>query len=247
MSLQPLQPGKLLGVLTDSGVEFTVIGALAVNVWSSEIRGTGDIDIMVPAGDDANKAALAKALKKLGATQISLDEGGINQGDADHPTLMFQTRFGKLDILYRPDGSAPYRDVKARATSRPVAGRTVQVAGRNDMVRMKTAGGREKDLDDVALMTESEKGDPIQVQLTMKLAEGADLENSTEVVFGRVEMFDEDGEVWVEEDRQLKVRARRAGMSPEHITDWARFLADRLLGMEVLQDAEVEVEIAEPE
>jgi len=142
MSLQPLQPGKLLGVLTDSGVEFTVIGALAVNVWSSEIRGTGDIDIMVPAGDDANKAALAKALKKLGATQISLDEGGINQGDAGYPTLMFQTRFGKLDILYRPDGSAPYRDVKARATSRPVAGRTVQVAGRNDMVRMKTAARR---------------------------------------------------------------------------------------------------------
>jgi len=98
----------------------------------------------------------------------------------------------------------------------------------------------------VALMTESEKGNPIQVQLTMKLAEGADLEISTEVVLGRVEMFDEDGEVWVEEDRWLKVRARRAGMSPEHITDWARFLAERLLGMEVLQDAEVEVEIAEP-
>jgi hypothetical protein len=40
MSLQPLQPRKLLGVLTDSGVEFTVIGAPSTrtNQTTLEVR-----------------------------------------------------------------------------------------------------------------------------------------------------------------------------------------------------------------
>lgn len=247
MSFQALQPGELLRVLTDAGVEFTIIGALAVNVWSSEIRGTGDVDIMVPAGDDPNKAALAKALKQLDATQLNLEDGGITQGDVEYATLMFQTRFGKLDVLYRPDGSVPYRELKARATRRPVAGRTVQVAGRDDMVRMKTAGGREKDLHDVALMTEAEKGDPVLVLLTMNLAAGTDSNHAIAVTFGRVEMFDEDADVWIEKDGRLKVRARRAGMMPSHIEDWARFLAERLLGTGILKDAVLDIEIVEPE
>jgi hypothetical protein len=265
VSFQPLQPRQLLGALTDCGVEFTVIGAtaparrtlgarrsapapmaMAVNVWSSEIRGTGDLDIMVPKGDAANRKALDEALRQLEADRLNLEAGGIDQADAEYPTLMFQTRFGKLDILYRPDGSAPYRHIKARAARRQVAGCTVQVAGRDDMVRMKTACGRERDLADVASMTESEKGDRLQVKLTMKLADGIDAETTTDVVFARVEMFDDDADVWIEDRRWLKVRARRAGMSAEHIRQWAGFLAERLQGMEILRDAEIDVEVTEP-
>ena len=122
---------------------------MAVTAWSSEIRGTGDVDIMVPVGDEANKARLNKALKKLRAAQLPLEQGGINTTDAEHPTLMFQTRFGKLDILYRPDGSAPYCEIKARAPVRTVAGHAIHVASRDDMVRMKAAGGREREIDDL--------------------------------------------------------------------------------------------------
>jgi hypothetical protein len=247
VSFQPLQPAKLLTVLKESDVDFVLIGAMAVTAWSSEIRGNGDVDIMVPVGDEANKARLNKALKKLRAAQLPLEQGGINTTDAEHPTLMFQTRFGKLDILYRPDGSAPYCEIKARAPVRTVAGHAIHVASRDDMVRMKAAGGRERDLDDLALLTEVDKGDPVKVELTMPLRPGVDADEAKDFTFSRVEMFDEDAQVWVTEDGQwLKASAARAAMSAEQVKQWANYLADRLRGRDFLGEGEIEVEVTEP-
>jgi hypothetical protein len=58
----PLNPARLLSTLADSEVDFVVIGAMAVGVHA-EVRGTADLDVMVPTGDDRNKQALERALK----------------------------------------------------------------------------------------------------------------------------------------------------------------------------------------
>jgi hypothetical protein len=58
----PLDPAALLGTLSKSGVDFVVIGAMAVGVHG-EVRSTGDVDIMVPIGDERNERALQAALE----------------------------------------------------------------------------------------------------------------------------------------------------------------------------------------
>jgi hypothetical protein len=245
VSFQPLEPTKLLEVLSDCGVDFVVIGGIAVNIHASEVRPTGDIDIMVPSNDDANREALEQALKELEAKRIGLDQGGFDQADAEYPTLMFTTRYGRLDILYRPDGSAPYRDVKKRAATRGLGGHPVSVTGRNDLIRMKVAGGRVQDLQDVAALTEGERSEQLQVSLTMKLAADADSDWATELTQSRVVMFDEDAEVWTA-GGWLMVQAHHAGLTEAQIKQWAQYLAARLHGSEVLADSEVEVELTHP-
>jgi hypothetical protein len=115
------------------------------------------------------------------------------------------------------------------------------------MVRMKAAGGRERDLDDLALLTEVDKGDPVKVELTMPLRPGVDADEAKDFTFSRVEMFDEDAQVWVTEDGQwLKASAARAAMSAEQVKQWANYLADRLRGRDFLGEGEIEVEVTEP-
>ena len=117
----------------------------------SEVRATGDVNVMLPIGDETDKKqALLRALEKLDAVRLSAERGGgIAAGDP-YPTVMFATRYGKLDILYRPDGSDRYSEVKRRSLSTTIGGQRVYVAARNDLVRMKLAAGRTDDLRDVA-------------------------------------------------------------------------------------------------
>ena len=72
-----LNPAGLLGTLSACGVDFVVIGALAVGAHS-EVRATGDVDVMVPVGDEANKRALQNALEQLGAVLLSSERGGVD-------------------------------------------------------------------------------------------------------------------------------------------------------------------------
>jgi hypothetical protein len=57
-----LNPAALLGTLSACGVDFVVIGALAVGVHA-EVRATGDVDVMLPIGDEANRRVLRRALE----------------------------------------------------------------------------------------------------------------------------------------------------------------------------------------
>lgn len=244
MTSGPLNPSALLATLAECGVDFVVVGAMAVGVHA-EVRSTGDVDVMVPMNDQANRKALDKALRKLDADRIPALEGGIAQdADAECPTLMFSTRFGKLDLLYRPDGSAPYSKVKQRSLITSVGGQPVRVAGKDDMVSMKLAAGRPHDLQDVANMTAAEQGVPRQIFLAMKLAADADEEWARESAHGRVTLFDAHSRVWVEEGH-LKVKARRSDLTEQQLQMWARALAERLYGSEILSGPTPDVEINE--
>jgi hypothetical protein len=169
-----LDPVGLLGTLAACGVDFVVIGALAVGVHS-EVRATGDVDVMLPIGDDANNQALLRALETLDAVRLSAEQGGVDPVAGDpYPTVMFGTRCGKLDVVYRPDGSDRYPEVKRRSLDTTIGGQRVRVASRNDLVRMKLAAGRTDDLRDVANLTSSEQGAPRGVFVAMALTPDVD-------------------------------------------------------------------------
>lgn len=245
MNEAPLNPAALLATLAENGVDFVVIGALAVGVYS-EVRATGDVDVMVPVGDDSNKRALQRALETLNAERVPSDQGGIDPTAGDpYPTMMFRTRYGKLDILYRPDGSDSYAKVKQRSVATTLAGQEVAVAGKSDLVRMKLAAGRTDDLRDVANLTASEQGEPRRIFVSMTLSRGVDHDWARDLATARVHYFDSDSRVWIAEDKYLRIEATRADLSHEQLAQWAHALADRLLAAEVVANTEVDIEISE--
>jgi hypothetical protein len=236
-----LDPAALLGALAACGVDFVLIGALAVGVHS-EVRATGDVDVMLPIGDEPNKRALLRALEKLDAVRLSAEQGGVDPAVGDpYPTVMFATRYGKLDVLYRPDGSDRYADVKRRSLDTAIGGQRVLVAERNDLVRMKLAAGRTDDLRDVANLTSSEQGTSREVFVSMALTPDVDQEWARDLTVARVAYFDSSCRIGIADDRRIEIHARRSGLTDGQIEQWAHALADRLRAAGVIGDADIDV------
>jgi hypothetical protein len=238
-----LDPAALLGELAACGVDFVLIGALAVGVHS-EVRATGDVDVMLPIGDEANKLALLRALEQLRAVRLSAEQGGVDPVAGDsYPTVMFATRHGKLDILYRPDGSDSYPKIKGRSLNTTIGGRRVHVVGRDDLVRMKLAAGRTDDLRDVASLTSPEQGAPRRVFVSMTLAPSVEHEWARDLAAARTVYFDPSCRVRIADGRYLQVEARRSDLTDRQIEQWAHALAHRLDAAGVIADAEIDVQI----
>jgi hypothetical protein len=57
-----------------------------------------------------------------------------------------RTRFGDLDLLARPDPHLDYAQLRSRAVRFELAGQPVWIAHLDDVIAMKRAAGRPKDL-----------------------------------------------------------------------------------------------------
>jgi hypothetical protein len=236
-----LDPAALLGTLAACGVDFVLIGALAVGVHA-EVRATGDVDVMLPIGEEANKGALLRALETLNAVRLSSGQGGIDPAAGDpYPTVMFGTRYGKLDVLYRPDGSDSYPEVKRRSLDTTIGGQDVRVIGKDDLIRMKLAAGRTDDLRDVANLTSSEQGAPRKVFVAMTPAVDIDREWAHDLTAARVAYFDPSCRIEIADNGRLHINAHRSGLTDGQIEQWAHALADRLRAAGVIADADIEV------
>jgi hypothetical protein len=244
VTIGPLDPASLLSVLSRCGVDFVVIGAMAVGVHG-EVRSTGNVDIMLPIGDEPNKRALQLALEELGAVRLTAQQGGVAvDPENPYPTLMFSARHGKLDVLYRPDGSDGYANVRRRASRASIGGHPVLIAGRDDLVRMKLAAGRPHDLQDVANLTavDSAGAGSRRVRASMMLTAGVDAQWATDLAAARAALFDPASTVDAKA-RSLTIEATRTDLTDAQIELWAQALADRLHGAGVLAGREVSVSI----
>jgi len=140
--------GKLLRALVDGGVAFVVIGGLAAQAHGSPLI-TEDLDICFGL-DRANIERLAAVLQRLPAikrgmppgVQAPVDARALRAGDI----FTLRTRFGDLDLLARPDPGLDYGQLRSRATRFDFEGMTVWVADLDDVIAMKRAAGRPKDL-----------------------------------------------------------------------------------------------------
>lgn len=138
-----------LEVLVKHHVRFVVIGGIAANLRGSTTL-TQDIDVCY-ARDGENLSRLAKALKELHArlrggpsnVPFLLDAKTLAMGD--HFT--FVTEAGSLDILGHPPGiPGGYEELERAADEVDLGGFSVKVASIDDLIRMKRALGRPKDL-----------------------------------------------------------------------------------------------------
>jgi hypothetical protein len=147
----PIPP---LEVLLKHKVRFVLIGGFAGRLWGSNSV-TDDLDICY-ARDDKNLEALAGALRELHARlrgappdlPFILDGKTLKAGD--HFTFM--TKFGSVACLGSPKGSAGFPDLMRGAKEMLIGPLRVSVAALEDVIQMKRAAGRPKDLVEVEVL-----------------------------------------------------------------------------------------------
>jgi hypothetical protein len=121
-------------------------------VAHGHIRTTRDLDITY-ATDHENLDALGRALVALDARLRGVAEvvpfvpDGRTLRGAELLTL--ETKAGSLDLLASPPGAPPYAQLKAQSQAIEIDGRGVLIASIEDLVAMKRAAGRPRDLEDI--------------------------------------------------------------------------------------------------
>jgi predicted nucleotidyltransferase len=149
-------PTRLLAELADAAVDFVVIGGIAV-VAHGHIRTTRDLDITY-ATDQSNVERLGRSLVTLDARLRGVAEvvpfvpDGRTLRSAELLTL--ETTAGSLDLLAHPPGAPAYAELRERAESIELDGRGVLIASIPDLLAMKHAAGRPRDLEDIEALQE---------------------------------------------------------------------------------------------
>jgi predicted nucleotidyltransferase len=153
-------PREILRVLGEHGVEFVVVGGVAVQTHGY-LRPTQDLDL-IPRPSLRNLSRLGEALADLGAQLWRRRQ----PADVTDPQLLKRaalvaliTDHGRLDLLnVRLTSGTPrtYDELREAAVEIELGGYTVAVAGIDDLIRMKRAAGREQDLRDIGALTRSD-------------------------------------------------------------------------------------------
>jgi hypothetical protein len=164
------QPQEILETLVGFGVEFVIVGGVAVQAHGY-LRGTGDLDV-IPRPSSLNLSRLGEALADLEA-EVWRSRRPVNVTDPNllrrAPEVPLVTRYGRLDLLnieMTAGAPASYEDLVGRALVVEISGREVAVAGVDDLIRMKRAAGREQDLLDIAALARADE------ELERDVAEG---------------------------------------------------------------------------
>lgn len=152
-----LDADAILAALRAHGVDFVVIGGLAVAAHGF-VRATKDVDV-VPRGESENRHRLYEALVSLGASPLELGDfrpeelpvpfspEGLDEGG----NWALGTTAGRIDVLQWVAAVDDYDALSSRALAVEVDGvGRVLFAGYDDLVAMKRAAGRPQDELDLA-------------------------------------------------------------------------------------------------
>ena len=142
------QPEAVIRLLGRHRVRWVLIGGLAAITHGAPLV-TQDVDVCY-ARDDEDLDRLAGALREVNAAlrgadpdlPFRLDAQTLRRGDA----FTLTTDVGWLDLLGTPSGTAGYEDLARTADAFDVFGQRILVASVEDLIRMKRAAGRPKDL-----------------------------------------------------------------------------------------------------
>jgi len=153
-SLRAFDPERLLRLLADHGVRFVLIGG-----WAAKLQGsptvTADIDICY-SRDVPNLQRLAAALGDVEVrlrgidddVPFTLDARSLRAGDS----FTLTTSIGDVDLIATPAGSGGFDALSASADTLELDDLRVAVASLSDLIAMKRAAGRPKDLVEVEIL-----------------------------------------------------------------------------------------------
>lgn len=146
----------LLGELARDGVDFLIIGGVAVG-YHGHIRATKDVDI-VPNPARENLERLAAALERLDARVEGADDfDPAELPDPRDPDALASggnwvilTRLGRLDIMQAiGDSGALWERLSPAAIEDEIASLRVKIVDYEDLVALKKLAGRPEDLTDL--------------------------------------------------------------------------------------------------
>lgn len=142
----PFDLGRIVDALAAHDVTYVVIGGTSALLHGALEHVTRDVDVLIRS-DRHNRLRLAEALTDLGAV-------------SDHPidaddfvgNTQWETDAGDVDVLVTTTGPDEtiivYADIEPGALIIEIAsGRLVPTASLDDLIRMKEAVSRQKDLD----------------------------------------------------------------------------------------------------
>jgi hypothetical protein len=142
-------PLDAIEALIGQHVRFVMIGGFAAQLLGSSLL-TGDLDVCY-AREDENLERLTRALRKLrarlrgapGDVPFVLDAKTLRTGDH----FAFDTDAGALDCLGTPSGiPGGFEELERASEEMQIDAHRVKVASIDDLIRMKRAAGRPKDL-----------------------------------------------------------------------------------------------------
>jgi predicted nucleotidyltransferase len=149
--MSTLDPAELLRRLVEADVRFVLIGGMAA-VFLGSTSVTQDLDICY-ARDKQNLEKLAGVLKALRARLRGIDRRLPVVIDAqalrDGSNFTFETSAGPFDCLAEPSGGFTYENLAPNSTKESFEGMDIPVVSLDDLIRMKRAAGRPKDLIEV--------------------------------------------------------------------------------------------------
>lgn len=137
---------ELLNILGKHDVRYLVIGGYAVMLYS-EPRWTKDLDIWI-ALDATNARAVFAALREFGAPL-----SGLAEEDFAAPGHFYQMGNPplRLDVMMDIPGG-DFESAWTRRNTIDLGGTAIHFIGREDLIAVKLASGREQDLKDVAAL-----------------------------------------------------------------------------------------------
>jgi hypothetical protein len=154
MTAGGFDPLEVFRAFDRHGVRFVVIGGVGARLLGSPTV-TRDTDVCYERSPE-NLERLAAALVDLEVRLRGVDEDVPFILDArtlaagDHFT--FTSRAGDVDVLGTPAGVAGFAELDRRAVPFDLGDFTVRVASIDDLIRMKRAAGRPKDLIEVEVL-----------------------------------------------------------------------------------------------
>jgi hypothetical protein len=151
-SNEPVEFLRIIRLLCESGADFVIVGGLALQIHGGDYV-TYDADFALTRVRE-NAKAIARALAPFHPKPVEWPEGLPFIWDEEtimrSSVLTLVTDLGRIDFLAEPAGAPPYRELKLHAITFDMEGHTVYVASIEDLISMKRAAGRPKDLAHIA-------------------------------------------------------------------------------------------------
>jgi predicted nucleotidyltransferase len=151
----------ILAALEEEGVEFLLIGGVAVG-FHGFVRGNKDVDV-VPAPDPENLARLSRVLKGLDAQLDGAgdfeDEELPNPLDPEALALggnwVLNTRLGRFDIMQWIGDDALWEKLPRTAVETELGDLKLKIVDYDGLVALKEKAGRPQDLIDLQRLREA--------------------------------------------------------------------------------------------
>ncbi|HEY2479530.1 MAG TPA: DUF6036 family nucleotidyltransferase [Solirubrobacterales bacterium] len=139
--------GQILDDLNEAGVEYVLVGGIAM-IRHGVVRATRDIDAVFDPAED-NVARIRHLIERWKATRpdgtpVRIEEIGPER------TIHLATPHGGLDLLSEKIAGIAFARLRERADVKHVDGVAAPICSLADLVAMKRAVGRERDIADLA-------------------------------------------------------------------------------------------------